>query len=352
MDPDAVAALGARQGCDGEVAVTEESGRIAHGGNADPWMVDFASNANPRVPRGTARVYEAAFAAARRYPSDDYCEFRAAAADAVGCSAREVIPTPGAMAALRLAIGAMVDSGDDVAVPAPAFGEFAREVRLQGGEPTYVDVESLLDLDPADYGMVIACTPNDPTGHLYDRGSLVAFAQRCHEAGTAFLVDECFLGFTDQPSLAGVPGTIVVRSLSMLYGLPAMRAGYAVATGRLRDQLDTARPMWALGGPAAATGAYCLEQEEFVEQTRERVAAERDRMATRLGVCYDVHPSEAPFLLVDCGTSDAVDDLLERLRSADLSVRDARNFRGLDSHVRVAVRMPEENDRLLDAMGV
>jgi len=352
MDPDAVTALGARQGETADDGVTGESGRIDHEGVSDPWMLDFASNANPRVPRGAARVYEAAFAAARQYPSDDYCEFRAAAADAVDCSAREVIPTPGGMAAIRLAIGATLDAGESAAVPTPTFGEFGREVQLQGATPTFVDTDDILEIDPAAFDMVIACTPNDPTGYLHDRDSLLRFARRCEEVGTTFLVDECYLGFTNQRSLAGVPGTIVVRSLSMLYGLPAMRAGYAVASGRLRDQLDTARPVWAVGGPAAATGAFCLQQEEFVAETRERVAVERERMRRRIETRFDVPPSAAPFLLIDCGTSSAAEDLLERTRSEGISVRDARNFRGLDAHARVGVRMPDENDRLLDAIGV
>lgn len=75
-------------------------------------------------------------------------------------------------------------------------------------------------------------------------------------------------------------------------------------------------------------------------------------MRERLEARYSVFPSEAPFLLVDCGSSTAVDDLLERVDDHSIAIRDARTFRGLDSHVRVAVRLPEENDRLLEALGV
>jgi histidinol-phosphate/aromatic aminotransferase/cobyric acid decarboxylase-like protein len=39
-------------------------------------------------------------------------------------------------------------------------------------------------------------------------------------------------------------------------------------------------------------------------------------------------------------------------RQRGVAVRDARTFRGLDGHVRVAVRLPDENDRLLAALGV
>jgi histidinol-phosphate aminotransferase/threonine-phosphate decarboxylase len=37
---------------------------------------------------------------------------------------------------------------------------------------------------------------------------------------------------------------------------------------------------------------------------------------------------------------------------AGIALRDARTFRGLDDHVRVAVRTPGENDRLLEALDV
>jgi len=39
-------------------------------------------------------------------------------------------------------------------------------------------------------------------------------------------------------------------------------------------------------------------------------------------------------------------------RDRGVAIRDATTFRGLDSHVRVAVRRPAENDRLLAALGV
>jgi len=35
-----------------------------------------------------------------------------------------------------------------------------------------------------------------------------------------------------------------------------------------------------------------------------------------------------------------------------VAIRDATTFRGLDSHIRVAVKRPDENDQLLDALDV
>ncbi|MFD1597678.1 threonine-phosphate decarboxylase [Halobellus rarus] len=342
--------------------------RVPHGGSDDRHLVDFSANANPVRPAGVADVYEGALADATRY-ADGFDDFRAAAADYVGCesddvaydsdgvecSAVDVIPTAGGLAALRLAFGVTVAPGDQVLVPEPSFGEYAREIRLQGGEPVGVAHDELLDRDPADYAGAVVCTPNNPTGELADPNALDAFRERCRAVGTPLVVDEAFLDFTGAPSLAGEPGVIVARSLTKMFGLPGIRAGFAVGVGDLGERLRTARPPWALSTPAAAVGTYCLRRTEFVERTRERVAGERARMREALSGRYGVAPSEAPFLLVDVGDERddpdaAVEAVLARARDGGLAIRDARTFARLDSHVRVAVRRPHENDRLLDAL--
>ena len=326
-------------------------GREPHGSSDDPDLLDFSANANPEVPDGVERVYRAAFEAARTYPPEPPAAFRAAAGDYVGCDPESVVPTPGGLAAIRAAVGLAVDKGDTALLPAPSFGEYAREVRLQGGEPSFVDADRVLDADPSGHALAVVCAPNNPTGTGYDRDALLAFAERCRATDTVLLVDEAFLGFTERESLAGTDGVVVARALTKLFGLPGIRAGFAVATGDLGAALRGARRTWNLGAPALATGEFCLRQGEFIQETRERVRRERERMRAALADRYEVSPSEAPFLLLDVGDRD-VDRVIERARDRGVAVRDARSFRGLDSHVRVAVRRPAENDRLLAALGV
>ncbi|MFB6078008.1 MAG: aminotransferase class I/II-fold pyridoxal phosphate-dependent enzyme [Halarchaeum sp.] len=334
MDPDALRGVG----------------REPHGSSDDPSLLDFSANTNPEVPDGADAVYREAFERARTYPAEPPTDYRVAAADVVDCDPEGVIPTPGGLAAIRLAVEATVSAGDSAAVPAPSFAEYAREVRLQGATPEFVAHDSILGVDPAEYALVVVCDPNNPTGECYDGERLRAFAADCRAAGTPLLVDEAFLGFTDRASLAGTPGVVVARSLTKLFGLPGLRAGHAVATGDLRDALAAARRTWNLGRPALDVGAHCLRQREFVAATRARVATERDRLTDRLADAgYGVHPSDAPFLLLDVGARD-VDAVLTDARERGIELRDARTFRGLDSHVRVAVRRPDENDRLAEAL--
>lgn len=324
-------------------------GRVPHGSSDDDSLVDFSANTNPRVPDGVAEVYQSAFETARSYPSEPPTEFRETAADYVDCDPEQVVPTPGGLAAIRATIALTVDEGDSVLVPSPSFAEYAREIRLQGGKPHFTIQNSIPTADPEPHSLAIVCNPNNPTGNAYPNDELRSFAERCRECDTTLLVDEAFLGFTDRPSLAGMAGVVVARSLTKLFGLPGLRAGFAVATGEIREALANARRPWNVGVPALATGEYCMRQEEFITTTRERVRAERERMRTALQSDFDVHPSDAPFLLLDVDDRN-VDEILAHARENGLAVRDARTFRGLDSHVRVAVREAEENDRLIEVL--
>ncbi|WP_135301930.1 threonine-phosphate decarboxylase CobD [Haloarcula amylovorans] len=348
MDPDSVERLRTFSESDPHF---DADGRAPHGSSDDRELLDFSANTNPRVPTGSARVFSSAFAAARSYPADDYVPFRTTAAEFVGCDPVQVVPTAGGLEAIRLAIQTTVRAGDSVLVPAPSFGEYAREVRLQGAEPEFVDHGEILDSDPTSHTMAVVCNPNNPTGECYDSERLRAFADRCREHGTTLLVDEAFLGFTDQPSIAGRAGVVVARSLTKLFGLPGIRMGYAVASGDALDWLTTARRAWSMSEPAAALGEHCYQQDEFVAETRDRVETERDRLRDRLSTRFDVFPSDAPFLLFEV-TDVSVDDLLSTARERGIALRDARSFRGLDSHVRVAVRTERQNDRLLEALDV
>ncbi|WP_266081881.1 threonine-phosphate decarboxylase [Haladaptatus caseinilyticus] len=323
--------------------------RVPHGSSDDPEMLDFSANINPRTPNGVEAVYRDALGRSGTYPADDYPEYREAAADYVGCTPEEVVPTPGGLAAIRLTIETTVSTGDSVLVPFPSFGEYHREVRLQGATPKLVPHDRILETDPTDHALVIICNPNNPTGDTYDADEIRHFAERCRDVGTPLLVDEAFLGFTELESMAGRSGVVVARSLTKLFGLPGLRAGFAVATDSFRDRLETVRRPWTVGTPATAVGTYSMGCTEFIAESRERVRQERSRMIEALADSFDVYPSEAPFLLLNVGEREP-DKIVQTAHKQSVAVRDATTFRSLDSHIRVAVRLPDENDRLLDVL--
>lgn len=328
-----------------------EVDRVPHGGADEHDVLDFSANVNPEHPEGLSHVYETALFGARSYPADDYSTYRVAAGEYLDCEPRNVVPTAGGLAAIRLAAEVSVEAGSRALIPYPSFGEYAREVRLQGGEPEFVHHEELPERDPNGYALAVVCNPNNPTGDAYADRRLRSFAAQCRAAGTTLLVDEAYLGFTDRPTMAGEDGVVVTRSPGKLFGLPGLRAGCAIATGELYDAVETARRTWNLSTPANDVAAYCMRQSAFVGRTRERIRHERERLTEALSAEFDVHPSEAPYLLLDVRDREPT-AVIESAREQGVVVRDATTFRGLDNHVRVAVRRAEENDRLVRALRI
>ncbi|KAB1197179.1 MULTISPECIES: histidinol-phosphate transaminase [Haloferax] len=322
---------------------------VTHGGTADHSLVDFSLGSNPERPPGLASIYESAFSTSRRYSLDDYSEFRVAAADYVGCNPAHVVPAAGVIEALRLALGVTVSPGDSVVIPKPCCGEYAREVRLQGGKPVHVRYDRIFEeVDPDEHTAVILSHPSNPVGTAYSTDQLRRFVEQCRRADTPLIVDESFLGFTRLPSTAGLDGVITLHSVTNVFGVPSLRAGSAAATGHLREALTRARCTWVLSLPAVEAATYCLKQHDFLEETRDRIQRERERMVDELdSFGYDVYPADSSLILF---RTDDVDTVLHETRTRGFAVRDARYYNGLDSHVRINVRRPHENDALLDAL--
>src|SRR6185437_6885296 len=172
--------------------------------------------------------------------------------------------------------------------------------------------------------------------------------------GRLVLVDESFMDFVpgEPESLAAVPlpGLAVLRSLTKLWALAGLRAGYLLAEPGLVERLDANRQPWSVNAVACAALETCAADAATPRMVAAEVAVERAGLAAALGDLpgLRVWPGAANFLLlrVPDGPSTA-----NRLRDAGIAVRPAWSFPGLDErYLRVAVRRREDNRRLVEAL--
>jgi histidinol-phosphate aminotransferase len=314
-------------------------------------MLDFAVNVWPgeRPP-----ALQAALRAALddpRYPDDRGA--RAALAARHGRPANEVLALNGACEAfwliaqaLRPAVAACVH---------PSFTEPEAALRACGAQIVRVARDPRdWSFDPADVperaDMVVLGNPNNPTGALDPRRAVLALLRR----GRTVVVDESFIDFVPAPapSLAGESpaGLVVVRSLTKLWTLPGVRAGYLLAAPELVATLERHRQPWSVNAPALAALELCASDDETPRRIGAEVAAARDELLDGLRALPGVRawPSVANFVLLEAPAGEAV---VAKLRAAGIAVRPAASFPGLGpNHMRVAVRRPHENRRLLDAL--
>ncbi len=321
-------------------------------------QLDFAVNVVPGGPPAWLRdELAAALDRAAAYP--DEREAVAALADRHGRAPGEVLPTNGSAEAFWLLAGALRPAR--ATVVHPSFTEPEAALRAAGHQierafrhPRDFELNPSAVPDGAD--LVVLGNPNNPSGTLDPAGVLAALAR----PGRLLVVDEAFMELVpgEPESLASraeLPGLVVVRSLTKTWSLAGVRAGYLLAPAAIVAAARAARQPWSVNGPACAALAAWARRSlasggaEAAAIAR-RVAAARAELAAALAGLPGVRvwPSAVNFLLIRVPDGPAVHAALSR---RGIAVRPAGTFPGLtNDHLRLAVRDPPDNRRLVQAL--
>ena len=262
----------------------------------------------------------------------------------------EVLATAGAAEAFTLL--ARLRPWRHPVVVHPQFTEPDVALTEAGHAPGHVlcRPEDGFALDPAlvpeRADLVIVGNPTNPTGVLHPASTIRGLLR----PGRLVVVDEAFLDFVpgERESLAEKrdPGLAVVRSLTKLWSIPGVRAGYVLADAGVIAGLRARQTPWSVSTTAAAAMTACATAEAYAEQQRRA-----DRMRSARAVLADgladlgvaTVPGEAPFVLARVG-----EGVHSRLRAAGYAVRRADTFPGLGpAWVRIAVRSPDVTRKLL-----
>lgn len=301
--------------------------RAALEAGRDPTTIlDFSANIHPLgAPPGVLDAARAAIGDVHRYPSPSGEPLRTRISERVGA---EVVLGNGATELLRAALSGF----RRVWVRAPSYLGYAEAAWPK-------DVEHGDGALASD--ILVIGRPNNPDGHLPSVAEVAALRR----PGFRIVVDESFLAFTGEPSCVGLEGVIVVTSMTKTFGIPGLRLGWA--TG-IDPRLI---PTWTVNGPAVAAGLACLDAWDWgrsvpIDVWREDLAAALCQNPRVAGVA-----GAANFLLVTLRKPEGPVLRKRALGEHGVLVRDASNFAGLDGrHIRVAVRTPAENARLVAAL--
>jgi aminotransferase len=181
----------------------------------------------------------------------------------------EVLVTTGASEAVDLALRAIVDPGDAVAVQSPAYISYVPGVRFSGGDPlpvstraendfvlTYDDLERA---GAADAEALMICYPNNPTGATATEDELAEIAAFAREHDLMVLSDEIYAGLTYEgthTSIATLPGmrerTVVFNGFSKAYAMTGLRLGYALGPAEAIDAMNRIHQYTMLSAPTTA----------------------------------------------------------------------------------------------------
>jgi threonine-phosphate decarboxylase len=346
---------------------------VAHGG--DVWQVageqgipagellDFSANINPRGLPLRARERLARDASDPRllscYPDPTARCLRAALGAQTGLPPEAIAVGPGAESLLAPVLRCVAT--ESVLVPVPAFSEYRRVCEQVGTEfvPFPLDraqsFRTPVDRLRRHTGTVLLNNPHNPSGALLEAREVLRIA----EAPGTLIVDEAFIDYAPHASVvreASVRrGLVVIRSLTKFYGCPALRVGYAVAHPDTIRKIQGPLPTWPVTQLALNALAEAVTDREFAEASLRENAGERGRLTaslTELGLV--VFASAANYLLLELREQmPASSDLRSRLIAKHrILIRNCDSYEGLvqGRYVRVAVRSPADNERLIQAL--
>ncbi|WP_397213494.1 cobyrinate a,c-diamide synthase [Nocardioides sp. BE266] len=334
-----------------EAARKHQGPDLRHHGDkeATKGLVDLAVNVfdGPR-PTWLDRALRESVEAADAYP--DATEAERAVATRHGRDAADVLATAGAAEAFTL-IARLRDWRHPVVVH-PQFTEPEVALRTAGHTPGQVllshqDGFRLKAEDvPDDADLVIIGNPTNPTG-VRHKADTIRSLTRPHRL---VVVDEAFLD-DDVETLTDerIDGLVVLRSLTKIWSIPGIRAGYLLAEPRTVEELRQHQTPWSVSASAiAALIATSTEQARDEARRRAEELADRRRHLEdglrELGI--ETIPSTAPYVLARTGGGSR-----EALRGLGFAVRRADTFPGLDDEwVRISARRKVVTDELLGAL--
>ncbi|AXR81117.1 pyridoxal phosphate-dependent aminotransferase [Natrarchaeobaculum sulfurireducens] len=249
-----------------------------------------------------------------------------------------IVVTPGSSPGLLLAMAAIVDPGDTVALTDPHYACYPNFVRTVGGrvetiplrpenafKPDIGDFEAALE---ASTRALVLNSPANPTGAVMDGSTLAALSRTASRTDTTIISDEIYHGLSygvdDHTILEYTDDAFVLDGFSKRFGMTGWRLGWLVvppafvdAVNRLMQNLLICAPNFVQDAGVAALDSPASQLDEV----RDRYRTRRDLLVdavTDWGLDLGYTPQGAYYLLVD------VSDLPgETLEIADLFLEEA-----------------------------
>ena len=187
----------------------------------------------------------------------------------------------------------LFDKDNVVLIPDPVYPAYVDTNVMDGRKIIFSDsnIENNF-LSLPDYNVkadiIYICSPNNPTGAVYDREGLTKWVEYAKEIGALILFDaayEAFIGSNEIPhSIYEIPGAkecaVEICSLSKTAGFTGLRCGYTIVPHTLKFDGVELNKLWLRRQTTKYNGVPYIVQkaaagvftEEGLEKTREVIA--------------------------------------------------------------------------------
>ncbi len=213
-------------------------------------------------------------------------------------SPEEVVLTVGATEALFASLATILNPGDEVIIPTPAFGLYESITKLLRGVPVSLPTEkNRYQIDPAALKAaitdktkaIILTSPNNPTGCIYTKETLDAIHDvlvdkpifvLCDDVYRELVYAEGYHSFSEYQDMRD--RIIVIQAFSKPYAMTGWRLGYVMADAPILDRIQIFHQHMVVSAPSFVQPGCVAALQHDVSDVRELFRKRRDYVYERL----------------------------------------------------------------------
>jgi len=203
---------------------------------------------------------------------------------------REITVCCGSTEGMMASLMATLNPGDEVVIFEPHYENYGPDTLLSGADRKFVnlrppdwkfDPDELRRAFSKKTKAIILCSPNNPTGRVFERKELEIIAELCQEFDALAITDEIYEHIlydgAQHIPIMSLPGmrerTILVNSLSKTYAVTGWRVGWVLAAPDLTDSIRKVHDFLTVGAAAplqeAGAVALALPDEYYANLARD-----------------------------------------------------------------------------------
>lgn len=326
-------------------------------------ILDFSANISPLgIPEGVKRAMRESIEELIHYPDPDCVSLREEIAK-IEHIKMEFIECGNGGADLLFRLALALKPGR-VLLPAPTFVEYEEAMRAVDSEIWYTTLDEEFRISKEwvkkklreGVDLFILCNPNNPTGLLTKRETILEILDEAKKVGTYVLIDECFLELYEKEEeyslksyLEKYKNLLILKSFTKLYAIPGVRLGYLLSgEEEILRKIKSCGQAWSVSHLAQRAGVAALREKGYKEEVIKLIAKENLFLKKGLQE-LGIHALDGAVNYLFFHTRQK--DLDSRLEKEAILIRDCSNYQNLEKgYFRVAVNGREENIRLLKAL--
>lgn len=323
--------------------------------------IKLASNENPLGP--SPKVILAAQQALYKshiYPDGGCYELKQALSKYLSVLPEQITIGNGSENILELIVKAYLHRNDSAVISQYAFLTIPILIQSYGTRIIAVpaqdwghDIQAMIRAIDEKTRVLFLVNPNNPTGTYTTESDFLKLMEAV-PPHVIVVVDEAYSEYIDEADypntlkyLSQYPNLIITRTFSKVYGLAALRLGYAVSSPEIADILNRARLPFNVNTIAAKAACAALEDQEHVQKSVGLNRIGMQQLSEGIHkLQLEMIPSIGNFITID--VSDA-GNIYQKLLLEGVIVRPLKAY-DMPKHIRVTIGTEAQNERFLATM--